>query len=65
MAKTQQMQQTLTQYEVEYNAKADEADELVIKIKERDERVNEINQMCTELKSELQHFKEKNSDLEE
>ena len=53
------MQQTLTQYEVEYNAKADEFDALVEQMKAKDSKMAEIESICQNYKQEVTLYKDK------
>lgn len=62
--KITQLESTLAQYEVEYNIKADEVDQMQEKVSTSDGLVTEAEQRCLELKIELKRFKEKSHDLE-
>lgn len=54
----------MTQYEVEYNLKADEADKMSKKVTMSETLAQEAEKRCLELKIELKRFKEKSHDLE-
>ena len=63
-AKLAELQSTLTQYEVEYNLKADEADQMNEKVCKSETLVTEAEKRCLELKIEVKRYKEKSQDLE-
>ena len=54
----------MAQYEVEYNQKADEVEQMQEKTQAKEVLVTEAEQRCLELKIELKRFKEKSQDLE-
>ena len=54
----------MAQYEVEYNQKADEAEQMQEKVQAKEALVTDAEQRCLELKIELKRFKEKSQDLE-
>ena len=54
----------MAQYEVEYNQKADEVEQMQEKMQAKEVLVTEAEQRCLELKIELKRFKEKSQDLE-
>ena len=63
-AKMTQLEQTLTQYEVEYNLKADEVDTMSEKVSKSESLVAEAEKRCLELKIEVKRFKEKSQEFE-
>ena len=54
----------MAQYEVEYNQKADEVEQVQEKMQAKEALVTDAEQRCLELKIELKRFKEKSQDLE-
>lgn len=54
----------MAQYEVEYNQKADEVEQMQEKMQAKEALVTDAEQRCLELKIELKRFKEKSQDLE-
>ena len=55
----------MQQYEVEYNQKADEVDDLTAKMAQKDGQIKQIDQECQLLKDELKIYREKSHDLEQ
>ena len=55
----------MQQYELEYNQKADEVDDLTARITEKDAEIKQIDQECQLLKDELKVYREKSHDLEQ